>query len=62
MVFEAMSSVTPAIIELDKNQKLNKTLAYNFVEKNYTQNDVYEVLTKQDKYFEVKLKKIVFML
>ncbi|MDK2063814.1 Eco57I restriction-modification methylase domain-containing protein [Aliarcobacter butzleri] len=55
MVFED-ASVTTAIIELDKNQKSNKTLAYNFVEKNYTQNDVYEVLIKQDKYFEVELK------
>ncbi|MCT7519503.1 BREX-1 system adenine-specific DNA-methyltransferase PglX [Aliarcobacter cryaerophilus] len=55
MVFED-ASVTTAIIELDKNKKSNKTLAYNFIEKNYSQHDVYEVLTKQNEYFEIKLK------
>ncbi|MBK6547194.1 MAG: hypothetical protein IPG15_01255 [Arcobacter sp.] len=46
MVFED-ASVTTAIIELDKNKKSNKTLAYNFIEKNYSQHDVYEVLTNK---------------
>ncbi|MBN1840194.1 MAG: N-6 DNA methylase [Campylobacterales bacterium] len=56
MVFED-ASITSAIIELDKIKTDNRTKAYNFIEKNYNQSDVYDVLSSETNYFEVNLKK-----
>ncbi|MFA6685658.1 MAG: N-6 DNA methylase, partial [Arcobacteraceae bacterium] len=56
MVFED-ASITSAIIELDKIKTGNRTLAYNFSEKNYIQYDVFDILQDVTSYFEVTLKK-----
>jgi type I restriction-modification system DNA methylase subunit len=56
MVFED-ASITSAIIELDKIKTNKRTKAYNFIEKNYNQSDVYDMLSNKANYFEVNLKK-----
>lgn len=56
MVFED-ASITSAIIELDKIKIDKRTLAYNFIEKDYNQSDVFDVLNSEINYFEVNLKK-----
>lgn len=56
MVFED-ASITSAIIELDKIKTDKRTKAYNFIEKNYNQSDVYDMLSNKANYFEVNLKK-----
>ncbi|MGE4396489.1 MAG: Eco57I restriction-modification methylase domain-containing protein [Sulfurimonas sp.] len=55
MVFED-ASVTTAIVELDKTKLNQKTIAYNFKDKNYAQSDIYEILNNESKYFEVQLR------
>lgn len=55
MVFED-ASVTTAIIELDKTKTNKSTMAYNFTEKNYSQADVFDILTNEDDYHDVNLK------
>ena len=56
MVFDD-ASITTAIIELDKNKKDTTTLAYSFVEKNYTQEEISNTINNPENYFEVELKK-----
>ena len=56
MVFED-ASITSAIIELEKIKTEHRTKAYNFVEKNYNQSDVSDVINSEANYFEVSLKK-----
>lgn len=55
MVFED-ASVTTAIIELEKTKQGENTIAYNFKEKNYTQSDIYDILSTNEDYFKVNLK------
>lgn len=56
MVFED-ASITSAIIELNKIKTGHRTKAYNFVEKNYNQSDIFDVINSEANYFEVSLKK-----
>ncbi|MDY0315801.1 MAG: N-6 DNA methylase, partial [Bacteroidales bacterium] len=55
MVFED-ASITTAIIEIVKNKKFSRTLAYSFKNKNYTQDEIHKILNEEENYFEVKLK------
>jgi hypothetical protein len=56
MVFED-ASITSTIIEFDKNQKNTKCLACNFKDKDYAVNDISTIISDEEKYFEVTLKK-----
>lgn len=55
MVFDD-ASVTTAIIELDKSKTDKPTMAYSFTEKNYSQSDVFDILTSETDYHNVNLK------
>jgi len=56
MVFED-ASITSAIIEFDKNKKDSECIAYNFKDKNYTVDEINDVISDVNNFFEVTFKK-----